>query len=75
MVNHNKEKYPDEPISSELDIRDAVNILCEYSNLLLSKDKLWQKAHETSIAWIKAELHDKGNYSTLADAHQKEKNI
>ena len=60
VKRYNKEMYPDELVSGQLDIRDAVEIIERYMDTYGDiTDELYQQANDTCIAWIKAELHDK----------------
>lgn len=84
IEKYNKEKYPDEPISNKLNIRDALSILCYHAAFNKPKGELWESAHETSLAWINNELQEKdykqaladrvaSKHGILADAHMEER--
>lgn len=65
IEKYNKEKYPNEPVSNQLDIRDALEIVTKHNEWRRGADTemdsttLIGVAIDTCTAWIKAELHDK----------------
>ena len=57
---YNKEKYPNEPVTGNLNVADAVGVIERYMETYGDvTDELYQQANDTCIAWIKAELKDK----------------
>lgn len=73
IEKYNKDKYPNDPISNQLDIRDALEIVDKHNEWRRGADTdmvdttLIGVAIDTCTAWIKAEIQEKGYKQALAD--------
>ena len=73
IEKYNKDKYPNDPISNQLDIRDALEIVDKHNEWRRGADTdmvdttLIGVAIDTCTAWIKTEIQEKGYKQVLAD--------